>query len=67
MKKARLDIRINVPDNFKCGDCKICPLREESYTDNHYSVTTTVLCKIGYNEVTCPIITEVGTESEGKP
>ena len=56
MKKVRLDIKLNVPDDFECGDCKKCPLRNEEY-EEYYPGTghTTISCTIGFNEGTCPI------------
>ncbi len=56
MKKARLDIIINVPDDFQCGDCKNCPLRSEGYTYyDLYETRTEISCKLGFNKIICPI------------
>lgn len=58
MKKAHLSIEINVSDDFECGNCSKCPLRSESYFDNHMATQTIISCKIGFTDFNCPIITE---------
>ena len=57
MKKAILDIKINVPDNFEgCGDCKHCPFRtEEIICIQPGWDQKEITCKIGFTQVTCPI------------
>lgn len=59
MKKVRLDIKLNVPDDFECGDCKKCPLRKEKYREEVPGTgRTTISCKLGFSEGTCPIEVE---------
>lgn len=56
MKKAIVNMKINVPDNFYPGDCMHCPfvaiLTHEPYSgfcqERHK-------CKLNMNKVTCPI------------
>ena len=57
MKKAILNVKINVPDSYSCGDCTNCPLHEEKYIDDR-SITFTYSCKLGYNKTTCPVEVE---------
>lgn len=56
MKKARLDIKINVPDSFKIGECDKCPLcvrsSGESFPGCYWEK---VDCKLGFNKTTCPL------------
>ncbi len=54
MKKAFIKISVNVPDDFKTGDCKKCPLCGETYYDNHY-VQISTFCKLGLPSQFCPI------------
>jgi hypothetical protein len=56
MKIAHVSFK--VPDSFKVGDCKNCPLHDESYFDNHY-VKTNTFCKLNASSPFCPIIMEV--------
>ena len=55
MKKAIINIKINVPDDFECGDCEKCPLAIESYYDNHYIAETRISCPLEFNKSTCPL------------
>lgn len=55
MKKAILNVKLNVPNDFECGNCKRCPLSSLSYYDDFYTHTEEYVCKIGYNETTCPL------------
>lgn len=56
MKKAILNIKINVPDSFKIGECDKCPLNArssyESFPGCYYE---NFECKLGFNEATCPL------------
>ncbi len=63
MMKARIDIKINVPDNFKCGECKKCPIHQETYFSTHQYEETKINCPLGYNSVSCPLEPQ---ESEDK-
>lgn len=56
MKKVKLNIKLNAPEEFKCGDCKHCPLKQKSYEQvcmNEFQEN--ISCKIGYQPMTCPI------------
>ena len=58
MKKAILNIKINVPDDFNIGECDKCPLsvknrREWESLPGCYWVD--VYCKLGFDEATCPL------------
>lgn len=56
MKKANINININVPDNFECGDCYICPLKETKYIQvGLQEYDTQISCKLGFQKSTCPI------------
>ena len=59
MKKAILNIKINVPDKFEPGNCKDCPFH--SGGGSYYSqfdacvIRDDYKCKLGFNKGTCPI------------
>ena len=55
MKKMTLNIKINVPDDFECGNCKKCPLSAKSGVDYPGYVDEKYICKIGYDKVVCPL------------
>ena len=55
MKKITLNIKINVPNDFECGDCKRCPLVSKSSIDYPGCVYEKYNCKIGFNKITCPL------------
>jgi hypothetical protein len=57
MKKATLNIQINVPDNFTCGDCCRCPLcvEKEEYLAMSGRVVKYAACGIGFSHTTCPL------------
>ena len=38
MKQATLVMQINVPDDFKTGDCDYCPLSVVSCYENHQRI-----------------------------
>lgn len=56
MKKATLNIKINVPDSFKIGECEKCPLvvksSSESYPGCYWE---SFKCKFGFDKTTCPL------------
>lgn len=55
MKKVTLNIKINVPNDFECGDCKRCPLVSKSSIDYPGGVYDEYNCKIGFSKITCPL------------
>lgn len=55
MKKAFIKMSINVPDDFKIGDCKKCPLLGETYYDNHCYVQASTFCNLGLPSQLCPM------------
>ena len=56
MKKAILNIKINVPDDFTIGDCKKCPLNaRSSYEPLPGYCYEKIECKLGFNKATCPL------------
>ena len=61
MKKVTLNVKINVPNDFECGDCTRCPLVSKSSTDYHGCVHEEYICKIGFSKITCPL------EKEAEP
>ena len=59
MKKAILSMKINVSDDFECGNCKKCPLHSEEYFDNHIATETTISCTVGFTSYNCPLDVEI--------
>lgn len=56
MKKATLNIQINVPDNFNCGDCNRCPFNVEKEQILETGQTLEYVdCGIGFSHTTCPL------------
>ena len=55
MKKAILNMMLNVKDDFEPGDCKNCPIHTESYFDTHFSCKTRISCPLSCMYATCPI------------
>lgn len=56
MKKAILNIKVNVPDNFKPGNCTDCPFcRRGSYESFPGAYYEKVSCELGFNSAVCPI------------
>ena len=33
--KVRLNVVLNAPDDYSCGDCNKCPIHTESYFSTH--------------------------------
>lgn len=62
--KVRLNVLLNAPDDFACGDCKKCPIHQEAYFSTHQYEEVKIHCPLGYTSVSCPI--EPQTESEKK-
>ncbi len=62
--KVRLNVLLNAPNDFKCGDCKKCPIHQESYFSTHQYEKVEIRCPLGYNSVSCPL--EPQAESEDK-
>lgn len=60
--KVRLNVMLNAPDDFTCGDCKKCPIHTEAHFSTHQYEEVKISCPLGYNPVSCPI--EPQTESE---
>lgn len=63
MKK--MFFNIDVPDDFKPGQCKKCLLHSERYADDHY-VPTAVYCKLGFKELSCPLEEKRHTEQQDR-
>lgn len=55
MKKVTLNIKINVPNDFECGDCKRCPLVSKSSIEYPGYVHEEYFCKMGFSKITCPL------------
>lgn len=53
--KVRLNVVLNVPDDYSCGDCKKCPIHQESYFSTHQCQETKISCPLGYNSISCPL------------
>ena len=63
MKKAILNIKINVPDDFTIGDCKKCPLNvRSSYESFPGCYCENIECKFGFNKTTCPLEVDVKSD-----
>lgn len=55
MKKATVTFKINVPDDFKVGDCYRCPLCIESTYETHSYSNTSKECSLNFSAITCPL------------
>ena len=64
MKKIKLCTTFNAPDDFRVGECKKCPIHQESYFSTHQYTDTKIYCPLGFNNISCPI--ELPAESEEK-
>lgn len=53
--KVRLNVILNAPDDYTCGDCKKCPIHQEAHFSTHQYKETKIGCPLGYNSVSCPI------------
>lgn len=64
--KVRLNVLFNAPNDFKCGDCKKCPIHQESYFSTHQYEELKIYCSLGFNSINCPIETlaEAGEQNE---
>jgi hypothetical protein len=60
--KVRLNVLLNAPNDFKCGDCMKCPIHQESYFSTYQYEESKVYCPLGFNSISCPI--ETLAESE---
>ena len=56
MKKAKVIITFNVPDDFEAGLCPQCPYQTRSYFENHCNIQEVVNCRLGYTPTICPAI-----------
>lgn len=57
--KVRLNIVLNAPEDYSCGDCKKCPIHQESYFSTHQYEEVKISCPLGYNSVSCPLEPQV--------
>ena len=61
MKRSKIELKINVPDDFYTGNCKNCPMRSiqsgESFPGCYWEK---IECKLGFNKEVCPIEMETG-------
>ena len=56
MKKVRLEIKLNVNDSFKIGDCKNCPLATIKEKEVFFNIfESECFCSIGYSPKSCPL------------
>jgi len=53
MKQATLTMVLNVPDDFKTGDCDNCPLSATHCEVRYGKVEEITACKIGCVPMTC--------------
>jgi len=51
--KVRLNVVLNAPEDYSCGDCKKCPIRQETYDGLLEEIK--ISCPLGYNSVSCPL------------
>ena len=62
--KVRLNVLLNAPEDYSCGDCKKCPIHQESYYSTHQFEEIKISCPLGYNSVSCPLEQEDITTSK---
>ena len=62
--KVRLNVVLNAPNDYSCGDCKKCPIHQEGRFITHQFEEIKISCPLGYNSVSCPL--EPQSESEDK-
>lgn len=56
MKKAYLNINVNVKDDFDPGDCENCPFASiAEYEDAMRCYHRKVTCSLGYCKKVCPL------------
>lgn len=57
MKKAHINIKINIPDDFEPGKCNHhCPFANTIEHETSYQQYETIIkCNLGFSRTTCPI------------
>lgn len=55
MSKVRLNVLLNAPNDFECGDCKKCPIHQESRFSTQQYEDVKISCPLGFNHISCPI------------
>lgn len=56
MKRAYLNISVNVKDDFVPGDCENCPFATRNeYEDRMHTYYGKAFCALGYGEKICPL------------
>ena len=56
MKRAHLNISVNVKDDFVPGDCENCPFATRNeYEDRMQTYYGKAYCALGYGKVICPL------------
>lgn len=58
MKKAKVNMTINVSDDFEVGECAKCPIHSESCFSTHIYSETKISCLLNCTPVNCPITIE---------
>jgi len=53
--KIRLNTLFNAPDDYKVGDCAICPLHSISEIDYLYYTQKQIRCRLGFEPINCPV------------
>ena len=62
--KVKLNVVLNAPDDYSCGDCKKCPIHQEAHLYTYQYEKVEIKCPLGYNSVSC--LLEPLIESEEK-
>ena len=56
MKKMKLNIIANVPDNFEPGDCEHCPFSTKTEKEiSYHCYETKIKCDFGFTKCVCPM------------
>lgn len=56
MKRLKLEIMLNAPDNFEPGKCTTCPIVIKTYEEVRYGAGEySYRCPIGCSSIICPI------------
>lgn len=60
--KVKLNVILNAPNDYSCGDCNKCPIHQETYFSTYQYTEAKVRCPLGFTSMNCPL--EPQTEGE---
>lgn len=60
--KVKLNVLLNAPNGFQCGDCTKCPIHQEAYFSTYQYEEVKISCPLGYNSVSCPLEPQVESD-----